>query len=592
MDSEEARKCSSNLSLKVDVSVRRAEMEGHGITGTPTWTGGGITGIHDRELNFDFRQSQTLEASRLQLLIMHPTSTPILVWHIIGPLLLLYDIIMIPMKAFPLPDLTVFHVMSIVVTAYWSLDTARGFFTGFEQQNCVEMRPKVIAKRYLRTWFVLDASTCIVDWIFIVFGTTGMFNKFWRTSRAVQAWRILRLVRLVRAVKFINRISAIVDQVLSVQVLIAIRSINIAVVVCFSCHYMACYWFLVGDWGGLDRGDRSWLKEYNKETAGLSELYSTCFWFALAQSGFAPCNIYPTNSMERTYSCCASFFWIILVSVTINFFNKWLGQLRDMNRDHEKQRTGLRKYLEAHDVSRKLTSKVLRYFRANYRKHAPRVHEEDIDFLKDLPLYLKVALHMEVYGPMLRNHICFQFLGSVSENIPVMISHLAMTETHYMAGDTVFSEGNTATHVFHVVTGRLDYYAVHQNMRCSKLFPGDWAVEPALWIRWVLRGRLVSVLSSELVRIEVEKFYAIMQDAKDRGDDVDPVHFFGLAFCERHLERSPRSDLCRDFAWMRSKADEALIRSNMNWQSKDSCCNPETKSSGIFKRMMSKVLRP
>lgn len=536
--------------MGVDVRVRLREME---ATGMDTKDGFLDADLNLSHCQFGARQSVVTSLSRCQRFVMHPTSNPILVWHIIGPIMLAYDIVMIPMRAFPLGESLTRDVIAIIITTYWTLDTLRGFFTGFETENTVEMRPSEIAKRYVSSWFVIDFGTCALDWAFIIGGSNGMFNKFWRTTRAVQAWRILRLVRLVRVIKFVNRVSAYVDQILSVQALIAIKSIYIGTAVIFFCHYMACYWYMVADLAmeenmaaNVLHPSSTWLQEHRLEDAPLFDVYCICFHWALGQSGFAPSNIFPTNKPERIYASCVSFAWLIIVSVIINLFSMWLKQLREVNQDREEQRIKLRKYLEEHEVSRKLTYRVLRCFRLNYKAHMRRVHEEDIEFLRDLPLALKVSLHKEVYLPVLKSHPFFRLLDNISESLPVMISHLAMREDHYLASETVFREDTPAGHMLYVLTGRLDYYAVHMDMHCSKLKPGEWVCEPALWLRWVLRGRLVTASSSELVGVNVERFHAIMQDARLHGEDLNAVRQFAVDTCEHFVTRCPDTDLWRD----------------------------------------------
>jgi len=230
--------------------------------------------------------------------------------------------------------------------------------------------------------------------------------------------------------------------------------------------------------------------------------------------------------MERGFASCASFLWLIIVSVTINLFNTWLAQLRDANFDQVTQHILLRKYLEEHDVSRSLTYKVLRCFRAKYHMHMRRVHEEDIEFLRDLPMPLKVSLHREVYLPILRPHPFFKLLASVNESLLSLVSHIAIGEHHHLAGETVFLEGEVATEMLRVGIGQLDYYLLQRSVGCMPLSPGDWACEAALWVRWTLRGRLVAATSSELVGIDVAKFHAVMQDADWRGQNIEAVRHF------------------------------------------------------------------
>jgi len=543
--------------LKVDIRVSFKEIEARGLD-----TRGKQLDRDSRILRLTNMPSMIMDSVNfpcMQRFVMHPTSNPILIWHIIGPILLCYDIVMIPLQAFPLPELTIFNVISLITTTYWTLDMIRGFFTGYETDRAVEMRPGPIARRYVKSWFGLDALTCVIDWTFILLGNIGMFNKFWRTGRAIHAWRLLRLVRLVRVLKFTKRVTSFAaDQVTSIQGLITLKSSYVGFGVIFTSHYMACYWYLVGDLNILNLSETSWLEEQGLTNSSLLEVYVCAFHWAIGQSGFTPTRVYPTNTLERLYASWASFCWLIIVSVIINLFSIWLRHLHEANRDREKQNIHLRKYLEEHDIPRKLTGRVLRCFRANYHAHQRRVHEEDIEFLQDLPVSLKICLRREVFMPVLNKHPFFSFLASVNPQLPIMITYCAMQEVRHLAGEVVFAENTPATHMLCVLIGRLDYYAVQSAMCVTKLKAGDWALEPALWLRWTCRGRLVTEIASELVSVDVEKFMAIMHHVKAKGEDIESIRMFAREVCDHFYSSCATTDLWGDIEEVQEIGDNIL----------------------------------
>lgn len=528
------------VKTQLDIAARLRGMEFQRLHSCGSWPSAGRTSVGP---GFG-RRASVLRSGNwgMQRFMMHPTSNPILFWLIIASVLIAYDLVTIPMHNLPWGESMVLDTIAFVAAIYWSLDTVRSFFTGFETEEAVDLRPREVAKHYLRTWFALDLLTCVLDWIFLLVGTGGAFNKFWRTGRALRAWRLLCLLRLVRVVKLFQRIEELMDRFQSVQAFIVMRGFWIFVAVLFMCHYMACYWYATADLlsDPDDPNSQTWVKDQGLESADWGQVYLISVHWALSQSGFAQSEIYPVSAAERVYASCTSILWIIIVSVTINLFNVWLGQLRDANMDKVTQKMRLRKYLAEHECSRTLTFKVLQCFRSKYNTSKRRVHEGDIEFFRDLPIPLQICLHTEVYMPILKPHPFFQMVG---ESVLTLVCHLATGEHRFLAGEVVFREGEVARQMLKVMLGKLDYCAVSWNVETSQLSAGDWVCEQAFWMRWVLRGRLVAKCSCELVSIDVAKFHAIMQDAKCKGEDLDNVRTFAVNVFDHLCATNPETDL-------------------------------------------------
>jgi hypothetical protein len=301
----------------------------------------------------------------------------------------------------------------------------------------------------------------------------------------------------------------------------------------------------------------TWIQEYGLEDASFETAYLTSVHFALAQSGFAPTDMYPVNSYERVYACMCGFSWLIAVSVTICLFNKWLTQLQNMTMEGTNQEIQLRKFLDEHGVSKKLTYKVMRCFRWNYRNAKMRTREEDIRFMKVLPNQLQVRLHSEMYSATVMHHPFFQVLSTCSSTVLPSLCHLAIKEHQYVSGDVVFLEGGKGESMFHVSTGELEYFAVLKDMEKTKLDQGCWACEPALWLNWTLKGRLMAKASCNLQSVSVEQVLAITGKLEAYGECECPlvkVKQFAADVVERFLEADPNTDLWNDMEAMKGIA--------------------------------------
>lgn len=76
------------------------------------------------------------------------------------------------------------------------------------------MEPKKIAKRYLKTWFIIDFLSSIpMDYIFLIVEESGQVFQLARTGRAL---KVIRFVKLLSLFKLL-RISRLVRYVYQLQ---------------------------------------------------------------------------------------------------------------------------------------------------------------------------------------------------------------------------------------------------------------------------------------------------------------------------------------------------------------------------------------
>jgi len=247
------------------------------------------------------------------------------------------------------------------------------------------------------------------------------------------------------------------------------------------------------------------------------------------------------------------------------------------HQDQAEQRLKLNKYCDENDVTPTLRHKVLRNFLWTYQNVKQRVHEEDIEFFKDLQAELKFKMHLEVYAPILRTHPIFEFLEKKHVHVVRAVAHLAMTAHRFLAGDAVFFQGHKAHFMYHILAGSCEYSAGNGSGGSTNLVAGSWACEPALFVRWRLKGQLVAKSSSELVLIDVRRLDFIVADAENRGEDLELIRQVAVEAALRFKSTAPDTDLWGDMEALRRICERA----------DEDQANPSTRSQQLFKRLRS-----
>merc|ERR1712032_742144 len=197
-----------------------------------------------------------------------------------------------------------------------------------------------------------------------------------------------------------------------------------------------------------------------------------------------------------------------------------------------------------HQVRVGLSLRIKRFMKIHYNSRKSRIHEEDINFFRNLPVNLKIELHQEIYMPVITAHPLFVLVSRLDYKSTLELCHLAMSQTYIIATQDVFVEDELATQMFFIVKGRLQYYP--KKARCHASVPvaqSAWVAEPVLWTEWMHRGRLMATLASEVAALDPLKFQAL---TLERLKLVAALREYAGLFAERMSQGSELDGWCND----------------------------------------------
>jgi len=398
----------------------------------------------------------------------------------------------------------------------------------------------------------------IADWICIFLATSSTSSRSWRASKAAKALRLLRVVRLSRVLKVPPLLTAMLDVVQSVHVLVFTKFLYVFLSILLCVHYVGCYWYWLGNVGIFpELCSTNWLKEHQLEDISVGHAYMLSLHWSLAQSGLSTIHIYPTNVVEQAYSCGVMLMWLVMLPGVICCFCAWLEQVKEANQELLKQNGQIRKYLHLNGTTSKLTNHVLRLFRLEYKPGMKRLHLGDVPFFKELPTKVRIELHLQVFNPVLRKHPAFSFCGICNPSEMLAVCHLCMEETHYPALSTIFQDTEPCHCVRFVTSGSLKYY-IGLSAISVPVGPGDWISEAILWTPWTHCGQLKVCCSSEIVSIDANRFHSVMEEAAVNRTDVTFLKEYSKVFKETLEQGSTMSDIWPDSATLLTAVKEII----------------------------------
>merc|ERR1712232_873912 len=97
--------------------------------------------------------------------MIRPNSTKRIAWDLLSAICIFYDVIMNPLQFLALPPSGFLDSTTWIARIFWTSDMPLNCITGFlKADGMVEMRPRVVAWHYSKTWLVLDVIVVGGDW--------------------------------------------------------------------------------------------------------------------------------------------------------------------------------------------------------------------------------------------------------------------------------------------------------------------------------------------------------------------------------------------------------------------------------------------
>ena len=189
-----------------------------------------------------------------------PGSKPMIVWNIVIIILLLYSCIIVPVTvAFfdpPLPgdeSASLDQYFGSLADGLFFIDIFVNFLSAYEipGTESLEVKPGVIAKEYLLSWFLVDLVACIPVELFSGFfallgnGDKAQAARYSKLARLPRIYRLIRIIRIFKILKVFKYNKGFGKCLAKLKFTAGTnRVIKFVGFMFFLVHILACVWFL------------------------------------------------------------------------------------------------------------------------------------------------------------------------------------------------------------------------------------------------------------------------------------------------------------------------------------------------------------
>jgi len=429
-------------------------------------------------------------------LVVEPQSPIRICWASVGVFLMLYDLIILPMQAFQLPESTSLLVMNWFQQLFWTFDIVFSFFTAIYVNTELVRDLGPIAKAYAKSWLAFDLGVLLPLWVEKLVGS-GVSSL-----SAFRYVRMLRFLRLARLAKFERMLSDALAAINSPVFLLVLGMVKLMFcLVCVS-HVNACIWFLMGEqepggWTAIVR-DRTIFYKY----------VMSMHWALTQYQGTS--EIVPGISVgERVYAVTTVLFSLLILSSFVSSLTNMMMQLQALHDERTFQQRAVRSYLSSKHISTKLSIRVKKYI--EWKQTVQGVHS-NTEVFNFLPLEMVMDLNLEVHSPCLSNHEFMNALLIVYPRLSRRLLHQSLKVLSLAPGELVFSGQETCFYMYFVQSGELNYVNIIRKQSEVEIL-GEYVIhptlflsEPSLWMHWQHKGDLTVSCFAGLLTIAANEF--------------------------------------------------------------------------------------
>lgn len=449
-----------------------------------------FSGLQSVESERNFRNDGQVP----RFFIMSPDSRTRVTWDLSSLAMVIYDMILIPLIVFQLPESLFLATMEWCTRVFWTFDIVWSCCTGITMPDgSIEYRPAFILKRYAKTWLGLDLFIVGSDWMGLLFSSGGIgFSRLARVSRIVRVVRLLRMVRMQEV------ISNITERIQSDKICLVVQALKLLIFLVSVSHMTACGW-----WGlGITSGD-TWASLAHYDSQSIDLQYLVSLHWAMAQFTGGMDEIVANTAYERLFAVTMWVFGFMSAAVISSILTSSLTQQYIIGGAGARKMSTLRKYLNQNRVPSNLAMRVCRS-----AKHAISgdLTPESVELLSVVSEPLKVEMHQSMYGQILAAHPFFQDYFVEGPQVMRRVCHMAMSMMQLAYRDVVFTRGEMPPEpkMYFCVSGVLEYTDSYQEMEL--VTEKMWVAEAAIWTTWKHQGNLVATNDVKLAVLDAQVF--------------------------------------------------------------------------------------
>ncbi|KAK3508562.1 hypothetical protein QTP70_032764 [Hemibagrus guttatus] len=474
-------------------------------------------GVNKHSLRmFGSTQGVAVEQQRVRsfgVWIIHPYSDFRFYWDLVMLFLMMSNLVILPwcITFFEDQNTLPWIMFNMASDTLFLTDLILNFRTGIpeDDNSHIILDPKVIRRRYLQGWFLVDFISSIpVDYVFLAVDLEARLEsaEVYRTARALRIVRftkilsLLRLLRLSRLIRYIHQWEEIFHMTYDLASAV-VRIVNLIGMMLLLCHWNGCLQFMVPML--QDFPQDCWVSKNNMVNATWEEQYSYALFMAMSHM---LCIGYGAQAPERMTDV-----WLTMLSMIVGAtcYAMFLGHATNLvqsldasHRQYQEKYKQVEQYMSFHKLPAELRQRIHDYYEQRFQG---KMFDED-SILGELSDPLKEDIVSHNCRELVANMPLF---GNGDPHfVTVLLTKLRFEV--FLPGDIIIREGTLGRKMYFIQHGCVT--VLTRNKKEKKLSDGSYFGEICL----LTSGRRTATVQADtycrLYSLRVDSFNEVLEE--------------------------------------------------------------------------------
>ncbi|KAK0087097.1 hypothetical protein PV325_001766 [Microctonus aethiopoides] len=411
-------------------------------------------------------------------------------WELFMTIFLFFTLLLIPfITAFHFEEPHKWYNLLLIFNIFYIADTVLQFFAGYfdETSAVIIMEKKLIIKKYLKTYFILDIISALP--VYIIFIITCLYREpkwYWSFFNIIKIVRIRNFIVYFRNLKQRYQISFRVYKIMEM---------TIVLILCI--HWAAClelYVPLIGakiDWQNTNRSIWFYSEDINKIQ---SKIYILC----MSRATISLSSSSHFRDMKTTEDIMLNIFLTILGRIGFIYilaqFLMIVATFHSTKKKIVRSLQQLQEYMQYKELPRSVQKRIITY----YTYWSNKSYKRDKLIISNVSPSLRQELLMYTCATLFEN---VEFFKHLPHSILRQIVLLLKAEI-FLTNDVLVKCGTMGDALYYIMSGTVAVYSDKDEKICH-LEDGSYFGEVALVME--NEKRLSTIIAMETCEVYVLK---------------------------------------------------------------------------------------
>ncbi|NCN10685.1 MAG: cyclic nucleotide-binding domain-containing protein [Leptospira sp.] len=413
--------------------------------------------------------------------MIHPKSKLRALWDGIILLLVVYIAIEYPLRyILNYTPTKILKIMNILTTVFFCLDILIQFRTSYIDRGVIISNPKLVARKYLKTWFFIDFISGVPFELLLNY--TGMYG---------QLLKILRLIRLGRLLKLFKMNTILMRRARIYNVQPGIMRLLIFLLwISLFAHWIALGWLHLG---GVS------------DSISFSHQYlRSMYWTVTTLTTIGYGEIVPVTSEQTIFTILVMLTGVGVYGYVIGNIANLMSNLDIVHASHVKRMEKVNAFIKYRRLPRNLRNRILDYYDYLFER---KIGSDESDFYNDLPKSLVRDIKLYLNKDLIAK---IPFFKNASDALLTELV-LSLKPVIYLPGDYVMRIGEIGHNLYFINKGHVQVISPDHGGVLATLSEGSFFGEQALLSDEPRNASIKTNDFCELFTLEKKKFQDVIK---------------------------------------------------------------------------------